>query len=253
MLLPHCIFITGATSGFGEACARRAVREGAKVVIAGRRQERLHALEQELGDAALAVRLDVRDPEAVRRAFDALPSPFDAIDALVNNAGLALNLAPLQDVPPEELETMVDTNIKGMIYCTRAALPGMIARNRGHIVNIGSTAGSYPYPGAHVYGGTKAFVKQFSLNLRADLLGKRIRVTAVEPGMAETEFSLTRFHGDRAQAAAVYDGLTPLSPSDVAETIWWVLTRPPHVNVNRIELMPVMQAFSALAVHREPA
>lgn len=248
---PSTIFITGATSGFGEALARRAVREGAHVILTGRREDRLTALRAELGEAAHAVALDVCDRALVDACVAALPPAFAQVDALINNAGLALGLAPTEAIAPEAIDRMIDTNIKGVLHCTKALLPGMIARNHGHIVNIGSIAGTYPYPGGNVYGATKAFLAQFSLNLRADLLGKNIRVTNIEPGMCDTEFSLTRFGGDKAKADAVYAGMQPLTAEDIAETIWWALTRPPHVNVNRMEIMPVMQAFSPFSVARE--
>lgn len=245
------IFITGATAGFGEACATLFVREGAKVVATGRRGERLAALQKELGPNLHTLMLDVRDAAAVEAAIHHLPPAFASVDMLINNAGLALGLASLESIPLPEPEQMIDTNIKGVLYCTHALLPGMIARDKGHIVNLGSVAGSYPYPGGAVYGATKAFIKQFSLNLRADLLGKNIRVTNIEPGMCDTEFSLTRFHGDKAKADTVYAGMQPLTAEDIANTIFWCITQPAHVNINRVEVMPVMQAFSPFAVKRE--
>jgi 3-hydroxy acid dehydrogenase/malonic semialdehyde reductase len=251
------IFITGATSGFGLACATQCVREGARVVIAGRRKDRLDALAQELGDAAHAVALDVRDAAAVQAAFAGLPAGFAQPDALVNNAGLALGAQPFEQQPQAFLDEMVDTNIKGLMYCTQAALPGMIARAKinperwGHIVNIGSVAGQYPYAGGNAYGGTKAFVAQFSMNLRCDLLGRNIRVSVIEPGMADTEFSLVRFQGDSSKAAAVYQGVEALAACDIADAIVWCLTRPAHVNVNRLEVMPTQQAPAGFAVHRK--
>ena len=245
------VFITGATSGFGLACAKQCVSEGAKVVVAGRRKERLDALTKELGAAAHAVVLDVRDADAVKAAFASLPEGFAKLDALVNNAGLALGAQPFEQQPQAFLDEMVDTNIKGMMYCTQAALPGMIARDRGHIVNIGSIAGQYPYAGGNAYGGTKAFVAQFSMNLRCDLLGKNIRVSVIEPGMADTEFSLVRFQGDSSKAAAVYQGVEALSADDIADAIIWCLSRPAHVNVNRLEVMPTQQALAGFAVHRK--
>ncbi len=245
--------ITGATSGFGAACARRFAAEGWQLLLCGRRQERLDELRIEL--AAMtpvhAFPLDVRDEAAVKAAIAALPAEFAAIDLLVNNAGLALGLEPAQRCDMQDWEDMVDTNIKGLLYCTRAVLPGMVERNRGHIVNIGSVAGNYPYPGGNVYGGTKAFVKQFSLNLRTDLLGTKVRVTNVEPGMAETEFSLVRFKGDDSKAGRIYDGAQPLAAADIADVVYWAATRPAHVNINRVEVMPVCQAFSPFAIHRE--
>ena len=251
MLHHKTIFITGATAGFGLACARQCVGQGAKVILTGRRADRLAAIAKELGKQAHVLTLDVRDNDAVITAVKSLPTEFANVDILVNNAGLALGFSSFEQQPLANLEQMVDTNIKGLMYCTHALLPGMIERNNGHIVNIGSVAGSYPYPAGNAYGATKAFVAQFSLNLRADLLGKNIRVTNIEPGMAETEFSLVRFMGDAPKADAVYDGVEALSADDVADAVLWCITRPPHVNVNRMEVMPTQQAFAGFAVHRE--
>jgi 3-hydroxy acid dehydrogenase / malonic semialdehyde reductase len=245
-------FVTGATSGIGEACARRFVAEGAKVVATGRRKARLAELARELGDACHVVALDVREREAVERVFAELPADFAAVDVLVNTAGGALGLAKADETRIEDWEEMIATNVRGLALLTRAAIPGMIARSRGHIVNLGSVAGSYSYPGSNVYGATKAFVERFSLNLRADLLGHPIRVTNIEPGMVETEFSLVRFGGDRAKADAVYAGMKPLVAEDIADVVHFAVTRPAHVNVNRIEVMPVDQAFASFAVHRDP-
>jgi len=246
-------FITGATSGFGAACARLFAANGWSLVLCGRRRERLDALRAELAEAAPvhAVALDVRDEAAVNAAVAALPAEFAEIDLLVNNAGLALGLEPAHRCDMEDWQRMVDTNIKGLMYCTRAVLPGMVARDRGHIVNIGSVAGTYPYPGGNVYGATKAFVKQFSLNLRADLLGTRVRVTNVEPGLAESEFSLVRFKGDEGKANKTYEGTQPLRPEDIADIVYWVATRPAHVNLNSIEVMPVCQATGPFAINRQ--
>lgn len=245
--------ITGATSGFGAACARRFAAEGWHLILCGRRQERLDELRTELAATTPvhAFPLDVRDEAVVNAAIAALPVEFAAIDLLVNNAGLALGLEPAQRCDMQDWEDMIDTNIKGLLYCTRAILPGMVERNRGHIVNIGSVAGNYPYPGGNVYGATKAFVKQFSLNLRADLLGTQVRVTNVEPGMAETEFSLVRFKGDDRKADRIYEGVQPLQAEDIADVVYWAATRPAHVNINRVEVMPVGQAFSPFAISRE--
>jgi 3-hydroxy acid dehydrogenase/malonic semialdehyde reductase len=244
------VLVTGASSGFGEACAEAFVRAGARVIAAGRRKDRLEALAARLGAAVHPLVLDVRDRAAVERAIGGLPPAVAAVDVLVNNAGLALGLEPAQRASLDEWQTMIDTNCTGLVTVTRAVLPGMVERNRGHVVNIGSVAGSYPYPGGNVYGATKAFVRQFTLNLRSDLLGTAVRATLVEPGMAETEFSLVRFGGDAARAAKVYEGVTPLSGADVAEAVLWAVSLPPHVNVNAVELMPVQQAFSPFAIHR---
>lgn len=245
------VFVTGATAGFGEATARRFAEHGHKVIATGRRRERLDALKQSLGDAVHPMVLDVQNKQAVFDAVAELPPDFKNVDVLVNNAGLALGLDPAPSADLADWDTMIDTNCKGLIYCTRALLPGMIERDRGHIINLGSVAGTYPYPGGNVYGATKAFVHQFSLNLRADVLGKNIRVTSVEPGLAETEFSVVRFKGDADKAKVPYVGLDPLTGDDIADAIYWVATTPRHVNVNRIELMPVMQAFSPFAFKRE--
>ncbi len=251
--MPKTAFITGATSGFGAACARRFAENGWRLILCGRRLDRLNTLRDQLAATVPvhAFPLDVRDEAAVNTAVAALPDGFDTVDLLINNAGLALGLEPAHRCDMQDWQTMIDTNIKGLLYCTRALLPGMVERNRGHIVNIGSVAGNYPYPGGNVYGGTKAFVKQFSRNLRADLLGTRVRVTNVEPGMAESEFSLVRFKGDDGKAAQVYQNVQPLLPEDVADTVFWAATRPEHVNINSVELMPVCQAFAPFAISRD--
>jgi len=251
MLKNQTIFITGATSGFGAEAARHFVHHGAKVVLTGRRLGRLADLQNELGAKAYIITLDVREREEVLAAISSLPAEFAKIDVLVNNAGLALGLNAFQEQNTDDLQQMVDTNITGVLNCTHALLPAMIGQGSGHIVNISSIAGTYPYPGGNVYGATKAFVTQFSLNLRADLLGKNIRVTNIEPGMAETEFSVVRFNGDQGKADNIYAGMQPLTATDIAEAIIWAVTRPAHVNVNRIEIMPTQQAFSPFAVSRE--
>lgn len=246
------VLVTGATAGFGEACARRFHEAGSRVILTGRREARLQEMRDSFAsDRVHTLQLDVRDRHAVERAAGDLPAEFAEVDVLVNNAGLALGLEPAQEAVWEDWETMVDTNVKGLMYCARTFLPGMCARDRGHIVNLGSVAGAYPYPGGNVYGATKAFVKQFSLNLRADLIGHNVRVTDVEPGLAHTEFSEVRFKGDTEKAEKPYQGLQPLRPEDVAETIFWCATLPRHVNINRLEVMPVMQAFNPFNFHRK--
>jgi 3-hydroxy acid dehydrogenase/malonic semialdehyde reductase len=245
------ILVTGATAGFGQAIARRSVKDGHRVIAAARRQDRLDELAASLGDAVLPLRLDVTDAAGVAALPASLPSGWDEVDVLVNNAGLALGLDPAHKAQLSDWDTMVATNVTGLMHLTHAFLPGMVARDRGHIVNISSTAAIYPYPGGHIYGASKAFVTQFSLNLRADLVGTGVRVTDVEPGLVGgTDFSRTRFRGDSDRAASVYAGTTPLTAEDVAETVAWVLGLPPHVNINRIEMMPTCQASGPLAIKR---
>lgn len=246
------VFITGATAGFGKVTAQRFAREGAKIVGTGRRMNRLDELQQELGENFLGLTFDVGDKEAVQRAVSSLKGEFAAIDILVNNAGGAIGLDPAQKADLSDWDAMVDSNVRGLIYVTHAILPGMVERNRGHIVNLGSVAAEFPYPGGNVYGAAKAFVHQFSYNLRADLLGTAVRVTDIQPGLAGgTEFSEVRFKGDKQRAAAVYEGVQPLTAEDVADAIYWVTTRPAHVNINCVQMMPVAQAFGPLAVKRK--
>ena len=248
---PGVVLGTGASSGFGAAVARRFVIAGSRVVATARRLDRLKDLAADLGPHLLPITLDVRDRGAVTDVIGGLRAEFADIDVLVNNAGAALGLSPAQDADLDDWEQMIDTNCKGLAYCTRAILPGMVARRRGHVVNLGSVAGTYPYPGGNAYGGTKAFVHQFSLNLRSDLHGTGVRVTCIEPGMADTEFSLVRFSGDQSKADAVYAGMQPLTADDIAESVYWAVTLPPHVNVNRMELMPVAQSFAPFQVARD--
>ncbi|WP_319469346.1 SDR family oxidoreductase [uncultured Pseudodesulfovibrio sp.] len=246
------VLITGATAGFGQAMARRYAAEGWKIVITGRRTERLEALQSELAPAPVhTLCFDVQDKSAIDDALAGLPDEFAKIDVLVNNAGLALGLDPAQSCDLDDWETMIDTNIKGLLYMTRAILPGMIKRKRGHVVNLGSVAGTYPYPGGNCYGGTKAFVNHFSKNLIADLLGTPIRVTNIEPGLCESEFSIVRFGGDADKAAGVYEGTEPILPDDIAEIVYWTTALPPHININSLEVMPVDQGFSPFAINRK--
>jgi 3-hydroxy acid dehydrogenase/malonic semialdehyde reductase len=246
------VFVTGASAGFGAAIARVFVKNGHKVIATARRGERLESLAAELGDALLPVALDVRDRNAVEQTIASLPAEFAAVDALVNNAGLAVGLEPAQRANLDDWQTMIDTNCTGLVTVTRTLLPGMVERNRGHVLNLGSVAALYPYAGGNVYGATKAFVRQFSLNLRADLAGTALRVTDIEPGLCGgTEFSNVRFKGDDDKATAVYANLQPLTAEDIADSVYWIATRPAHVNVNTIELMPVSQTFAGLSLHRD--
>ncbi|SOB94211.1 SDR family NAD(P)-dependent oxidoreductase [Rhodobacter maris] len=243
--------ITGATAGFGDAIARRFVAEGWRVIVTGRRQERLEALVRALGGPEVACPLcfDIRDEAATRAALESLPEGFAGIDALINNAGLARGTAPAQDCDLDDWKVMIDTNITGLVTITRILLDRLIAR-RGLIVNLASIAASWPYPGGNVYGGTKAFVRQFSLGLRADLVGKGVRVTSIEPGLSESEFTLVRTGGDQAAYDRLYAGADPLQPEDIAETVFWVAALPGHVNINAVEIMPVSQSWGPLNVHR---
>jgi 3-hydroxy acid dehydrogenase/malonic semialdehyde reductase len=245
------ILITGASAGFGAAIAGRSVRDGHRVIGTARRKDRLDALRGELGERFLPFPLDVTDAPAVAALPGSLPAEWREVDVLVNNAGLAQGLDPAQKARLKDWDTMVATNVTGLLHVTHALLPGMAERDRGHIVNLGSTAANYPYPGGHVYGASKAFVKQFSLNLRSDLVGTGVRVTDLEPGLVGgTEFSAVRFHGDKERAAAMYAGTQPLTPEDIAEAVAWVIALPPHMNVNRMEIMPTWQAPGPLIVKR---
>ncbi|MFC4727398.1 SDR family NAD(P)-dependent oxidoreductase [Coralloluteibacterium thermophilus] len=242
--------ITGATSGFGAAAVERFVADGWRVVATGRRAERLAPLVERHGaDRVHPAAFDIRDEAAMHAALDALPPAFAGIDLLVNNAGLALGTAPAQKADLAQWRTMIDTNVSALVALTHRLLPGLIER-RGAIVNMSSVAATYPYPGGNVYGGTKAFVQQFSLGLRADLHGTGVRVTSIEPGMAETEFTLVRTGGDRAASDALYRGATPMTAEDIADTLLWIANLPPHLNINRIELMPVSQSFAGFQVAR---
>ena len=245
------VFITGASAGFGAEMARTFVSGGHRVVLAARRTDRIADLARELGDSALAVTLDVTSRASIEAALSSLPPEWKQIDVLVNNAGLALNTAPAYEVPLEDWDTMIATNCQGLVTMTRAVLPDMVARGSGLVINIGSVAGHYPYPGGNVYGATKAFVEQFTLNLRADLIGTGVRATNIAPGLCGgTEFSNVRFKGDDDAAAKVYEGTQPLTAKDIADTAYWIATLPPHVNINSIELMPTCQGFSPFNVRR---
>lgn len=247
------VFITGATSGFGRAAARRFAAAGWTLALTGRRIERLQALQAELAPLTTVhvAALDVRDAEAVRTVVKALPEAFRALRVLVNNAGLALAPQPAQTVSLEDWHTMIDTNVTGLVNVTHTLLPALLAAGRGaSIINIGSVAGQWPYPGSHVYGATKAFVKQFGFNLRCDLLGTGVRVTDIAPGMAETEFTLVRTKGDQAASDRLYRDTEPLTAEDIAEQIFYVANLPEHININRLEIMPTRQAWSSYAVNR---
>jgi serine 3-dehydrogenase (NADP+) len=249
--MTRTVLITGGTSGFGAAAVRRFAGAGWRVIATGRRADRLQALVDEIGtDKVHAACFDIRDEAAMDAALAALPEAFRDIDLLINNAGLALGTAPAQSASLDDWRTMIDTNISSLVTLTHRLLPALIAR-KGAIINISSIAGSYPYPGGNTYGGTKAFVTQFSLGLRSDLHGTGVRVTSIEPGMAETEFTLVRTHGDQQASDKLYTGARPMTAEDIADTLYWVATLPPHLNINRLELMPVTQSFAGFQVARQ--
>jgi len=245
------VFITGASAGFGAAMARTFVANGHKAIISARREDRLAALAAELGDAVHVVALDVTDRASIRAALAGLPAEWQQIDVLVNNAGLALGTTPAHESSLDDWDTMIATNCSGLVAMTRAILPAMVARGSGTVINLGSIAGSTPYPGGNVYGATKAFVEQFTLNLRADLIGTGVRATNLAPGLCGgTEFSNVRFKGNDEAAAKVYEGTTPLTAQDIANTAYWIATLPPHININNIEMMPTCQGYGPLAIKR---
>ncbi|MFT6568898.1 MAG: serine 3-dehydrogenase [Sphingomonas echinoides] len=243
-------FITGGTAGIGEAAVRAFVAAGWRVVTTGRRADRLAALAESLGGAVHTLAFDIRDAAALDAALASLPADFAEIDLLINNAGLALGTAPAQEANLDDWQTMIDTNVSALVSITRKLLPGLVAR-KGAIINLSSVAATYPYSGGNVYAATKAFVRQFSLGLRADLHGKGVRVTSIEPGMVETEFTVVRTGGNKAASDALYGGVNPMTGDDIAETMLWVAQLPPHLNINRLELMPVNQSFAGFAVARE--
>lgn len=244
------VFITGGTSGIGEAAVRAFAAAGWRVVTTGRRADRLKALADSLGDHVHTLAFDIRDRAAMEAAIAGLPPEFAEIDALINNAGLALGTAPAQDAKLDDWQTMIDTNVSALVAVTRALLPGLVAR-KGAILNLSSVAATYPYAGGNVYGGTKAFVRQFSLGLRADLHGTGVRVTSIEPGMVETEFTVVRTGGNQAASDTLYAGANPMTGEDIAATLLWIAELPPHLNINTLELMPVNQSFAGFAVARE--
>ena len=246
------VLITGASAGFGEALARRLVAKGHRVIGCARRLDKLNALAQELGELFLPVVMDVSDTASIPQIIADLPEGFNQIDVLVNNAGLALGTEAAQNASLDDWMRMTDTNIKGLMALTHAVLPAMVARDSGYIINVGSIAGSWPYFGGNVYGATKAFVKQFSLNLRADLIGTQVRVTNLEPGnVAGTEFSNVRYHGDDEKAAQVYDGFKTMTGDDIGDILLWLIESPAHINVNRLEVMPVAQTYNGLTIAKQ--
>lgn len=252
---PKTVLITGATGDFGKAFAHRFAAMGAKLILAGRNFEKLDALQKELGETGenkyhIGI-CEMTDRDSIERFFEHIPKKFSDIDLLINNAGLALGLDPAQSCNLDDWENMIDVNNKALVIMTRLVLEGMTKRKKGHIINIGSTAGNYPYPGGNVYCASKAFVKQFSLSLRADLQGTNVRVTNIEPGMVETQFSKVRFKGNENEAASVYADTAPLTAEDVAESVVWAATLPEHFNVNRLEIMPTVQSFGPLPVERK--
>ncbi len=243
------VLITGASAGFGEALAKRLVAKGHQVIGCARRLDKLNALADELGELFLPVVMDVSDTASLPQIIANLPADFSQIDVLVNNAGLALGTEPAHKTDLNDWMQMVDTNIKGLIALTHAILPAMVERDSGYIINVGSIAGNWPYYGGNVYGATKAFVKQFSLNLRADLLGTQVRVTNLEPGaIAGTEFSNVRYHGDDDRAAKVYEGFKNMTGDDIGDILLWLIETPAHINVNRMEVMPVAQTYNGLTI-----
>ena len=246
------VLITGASAGFGQALAEKLVAQGHRVIGCARRLEKLNAIADHLGELFLPVMMDVSDTKAIAKTLADLPADFREIDVLVNNAGLALGTEPAQNADLSDWMQMVDTNIKGLMAVTHAVLPAMTARDSGYIINVGSIAGSWPYFGGNVYGATKAFVKQFSLNLRADLVGTQIRVTNLEPGnVAGTEFSNVRYHGDGDKAAKVYDGFKTMTGEDIGDILLWLIESPAHINVNRLEVMPVAQTYNGLTIAKQ--
>lgn len=243
------ILITGASSGFGLEATKLFIQHGHTVIGLARRHDKLLEMKKSLGENFYPLTADMQNLESVQEGIENLPEPFDTIDVLINNAGLALNLKPAFDVDFNDWQTMIDVNIRGLSYITHLVLPQMVARNDGYIINISSTAGNYPYYGSNIYGPTKAFVTSFSMNLRADLVGKNIRVTNVEPGLcSDTEFSNIRFKGDDDRAASVYENVEAVTGKEIADILYWLTTQPKHVNINRIEVMPTMQTFAGLTV-----
>ena len=247
--MTRTMLVTGVTAGIGEASARRFVGGGWRVVGTGRRGDRLRKLQDELGEAFLPLEIDMRDRDAVE-SLAHLDGAWGDVDLLVNNAGLAPPMGSLPDVEWDQIQTVLDTNMTGLVALTRALLPRLIER-QGAVINLSSVAATYPYAGGAVYAGTKAFVRQFSLDLRCDLAGTGVRVTSIEPGMAETEFTIVRTGGDKQASDKLYAGVDPMTGDDLAETIWWVANLPRHLNINTLELMPVNQSWAGFALHRQ--
>lgn len=245
--------VTGASAGFGKAIVAKLIEDGYRIIVAARRLEKLTELQTIFGqDKVYPVQMDITKTEMIDQVLKSLPEEWSQIDLLINNAGLAIGLDKAYEANFEDWMTMINTNIIGLTYLTRQILPQMVDRNSGMIINLGSTAGTIPYPGGNIYGATKAFVKQFSLNLRADLAGTKIRVTNIEPGLCEgTEFSSVRFNGDENRVDAVYQGANAIQPIDIANTVSWIVSQPEHVNINRIEIMPVSQSYGPQPVHRD--
>lgn len=245
--------VTGASAGFGKAIVTKLIEDGYRIIVAARRLEKLTELQAIFGqDKVYPVQMDITKTEMIDQVLKSLPEEWSQIDLLINNAGLAIGLDKAYEANFEDWMTMINTNIIGLTYLTRQILPQMVDRNSGMIINLGSTAGTIPYPGGNIYGATKAFVKQFSLNLRADLAGTKIRVTNIEPGLCEgTEFSSVRFNGDENRVDAVYQGANAIQPIDIANTVSWIVSQPEHVNINRIEIMPVSQSYGPQPVHRD--
>ncbi|TCS42366.1 SDR family oxidoreductase [Reinekea marinisedimentorum] len=248
-----CVLITGATAGFGLATAKRFAAEGWKLVLTGRRQERLDALQEELSSQCEVhcIKLDVRDSDSVSAAMQQLPEAFQSVSVLVNNAGLALGTDPCYQAKLSDWQTMIDTNVTGLVNVTHALLPLLMKQTPATVINLSSIAANWPYPGSHVYGASKAFVRQFSHNMRCDLAGKGVRVTSLEPGLAESEFSLVRFGGDKEKADQLYKGANAIQPEDIANIIYWVATQPAHLNINSLEVMPASQAWNSFQVVKD--
>ena len=250
MYTPSCVLITGATGDFGKAFAHKFAEMGCSLILNGRDPEKLKALAAQFSTPTHTICFDINDAPAMTKAVENLPSEFAAIDLLINNAGGAHGLDKFQDADQQDLDLMIESNVMGLVRMTRLVIDGMVKHQKGHVINIGSVAGNWPYPRGHVYCAVKAFVRQFSLALRADMVGTKVRVTNIEPGMVETQFSLTRFKGDKEKADAVYANTTPLQANDIAETVAWCACQPPHVNINTLEIMPTVQSFAGLSVER---